>query len=487
MTKPLHILTLVLLVECGLARCCVAETSPPAEEHNVAAVDIGTRVEMLVDDWLIDPSLSQGVELRLQTPVRREVVLTTDQPWEGNVSGYYSIFKDGSKYRLYYRGSSAKRDDSAQQVTCYAESDDGIHFVRPKLHLHAINGSDDNNVIMTGAAAHNFAPFLDSNPDAKPEELYKALSGLTNHLTAYASADGIHWNKMQKEPVLTKGSFDSLNLAFWDEAAHTYRAYSRYMAGKIRSIQHSESPDFLHWTTPEPNEFSESSPPTHFYTNGTLQCPGAPHHYLAFPMRFEPDRQKLSDAPEKGISDAVFLTSRDGKKWDRTFLEAWLRAGPDPHNWTDRSNMPAWGIVQTAPDEFSMYVSEHYRWPDNRLRRVTIRRHGFAAVHAGANGGEFTTRPILFSGKQLVLNYATSAAGSLQVEIQDATGAVLPGYGLSDMLPLYGDELDRAVVWKSKSDVAELVGKPVRFRFVLKDADLFAIRTRNPDQSHESP
>jgi hypothetical protein len=168
---------------------------------------------MFVDDWLIDHSLSRNVELRLQTPVRREIVLTTDQPWEGNVSGYYTIFKDGSKYRLYYRGSGAKRDDSVQQVTCYAESDDGIHFERPKLHLHAINGSDDNNVIMAGAAAHNFAPFLDTNPAAKSEERYKALSGLTNHLTAYASADGIRWSKMQKEPVLTKGSFDSLNLA----------------------------------------------------------------------------------------------------------------------------------------------------------------------------------------------------------------------------------------------------------------------------------
>ena len=104
--------------------------------------------------------------------------------------------------------------------------------------------------------------------------------------------------------------------------------------------------------------------------------------------------------------------------------------------------MPAWGIVQTSPDEFSMYVSEHYGWPDNRLRRVTVRRHGFASVHADHAGGEFTTKPLIFSGDKLVLNYATSAAGNLQVEIQDESGKPLPGYALADMKPLYGDELD---------------------------------------------
>ncbi len=108
-------------------------------------------------------------------------------------------------------------------MTCYAESQDGIHFERPKLHLHKINGSDDNNVILSGAMSHNFAPFLDTNPAAKPEERYKALAGLANHLCGYVSADGIHWQKLRDEPVMTKGSFDSLNLAFWDEIGINYR------------------------------------------------------------------------------------------------------------------------------------------------------------------------------------------------------------------------------------------------------------------------
>jgi hypothetical protein len=77
----------------------------------------------------------------------------------------------------------------------------------------------------------------------------------------------------------------------------------------------------------------------------------------------------------------------------------------------------------------------------------------------------------------LILNYATSAAGSIQVEVQDAQGTPIAGRSLADMPMLFGDELDAVVSWKSGNDLSDLIGKPVRFRFVLKDADLFALRT----------
>src|SRR3954471_20184058 len=107
--------------------------------------DIGTRVEMFVDDQLIDPAHRRDITLELQTPVRREVVLTTDKPWEGIFSAYFTILQDGPKFRLYYRGSGPVGDNSDRQYTCYAESNDGIHFVRPNLGLHEFEGSKDNN------------------------------------------------------------------------------------------------------------------------------------------------------------------------------------------------------------------------------------------------------------------------------------------------------------------------------------------------------
>jgi hypothetical protein len=75
------------------------------------------------------------------------------------------------------------------------------------------------------------------------------------------------------------------------------------------------------------------------------------------------------------------------------------------------------------------------------------------------------------------LNYATSAAGSVRVEVQDENGKALPGFSLGDMEPLYGDELDKVVGWKGGEDLSRLIGKPVRFHFELRDADVFALQT----------
>lgn len=451
----------------------------PALGATPEAVDIGTRVEMLIDPWLVDSNCSRGdIALRLQTPTRREIVLETDKPWEGPDSAYFTVFQDGPKVRLYYRGMVPGGKDTAKdQVTCYAESTDGIHFTRPTLGLVEYQGSKENNIIWCGLEAHNFAPFRDANPSAKPEERYKALAGILHKLYAFVSPDGVHWRKLQEEPVMTKGDFDSLNLGFWDEETQCYRCFSRYGDHGVRSVQSCTSTDFVHWTVPEPNRYPKNAPKEHFYTNATRPCPGAPHIYLSFPKRFVPARKKFLDYPEMGVSDALFLSSRNGVDWDRTFLEAWVRPGPDKRNWTQRSNMPAWGIVQLDPDEFSLYITEHYEWPDHRLRRLTIRRHGFASMHAGAAGGEFTTRPLTFSGQNLILNYATSAAGALQVEVLDGEGKTVPGFALTEMPPLFGDELDAVITWQSNRSLATLIGKPVRFHFVLKDADLFALRT----------
>ena len=215
-----------------------------------------------------------------------------------------------------------------------------------------------------------------------------------------------------------------------------------------------------------------------FYTNATVPCPGAEHILLSFPMRFLPDRTLETegmDYPGDGLSDAVFMSSRDGVHWDRTFRQAWLRPGRDARNWTHRNQTPAAGIVETGEGEWSMYIAEHYGWSDNRLRRVTVRPWGFASLHADVRG-EAVTPPLTFEGRQLLLNYATSAAGSVRVEIQDGDGAPLPGFALEDAQPLFGDCLDDAARWAAGDEVAALQGRTVRLRFVIEDADLFSLR-----------
>ena len=92
------------------------------------------------------------------------------------------------------------------------------------------------------------------------------------------------------------------------------------------------------------------------------------------------------------------------------------------------------------------------------------------------SGGELITKPLTFTGTKLHLNFATSAAGSIRVEILDAEGNPIPDYSLADSCEVFGDTVDRVATWKNGGDVSVLAGRTVQLRFVLNDADLYALR-----------
>jgi hypothetical protein len=110
------------------------------------------------------------------------------------------------------------------------------------------------------------------------------------------------------------------------------------------------------------------------------------------------------------------------------------------------------------------------------LRRYTLRIDGFVSAWAPFAGGELVTKPLTFSGKKLSLNFSTSAAGGICVELQQPDGQPISGFCLADCQEVFGDELERTVSWSGGSGLEELSGKPVRLRFVLRDADLFSFR-----------
>jgi hypothetical protein len=466
---------------------------------DVAPVDIGTRWELWLDRALL--SDLDGATLQLQTPVRRETVFTFDAPWEGPWSGYCTVLHDGQRWRLYYRGGG----ELTREYVCLAYSDDAVHWTRPALGLFEHAGSRDNNIVWTGrepayCEAHSFTPFLDRNPATPTETRWKAVA-LTRAvppgeqerravLVGFVSADGLRWQRLSDAPLLTQGSFDSQNTAFWDAARNSYVCYFRTSRDGKRAISRATSADFIHWSDPQPLDYG-AAPLEHFYTNAVLPYPRAPHLLIGLPMRFVPpqERNAVGDPPRPtdGLSDAVFMASRDGVHWSRLFMEAFLRPGPDPCRWggAHGNNTPAWGLAQTGPAELSLYWSENY---DNftgtrpaltrvpQLARGTLRVDGFVALHAGYAGGAARTVPLVFTGRRLVLNCATSAVGSVRVELQDAGGAALPGFALADAPEIWGDEIERPVRWH---DVSALAGHPVRLRLVLKDADVFAFRFVN--------
>ena len=68
-----------------------------------------------------------------------------DMDCEGNRSCFHNIFKDGDIYRMYYLGW--KMGESIRYIrVCYAESVDGVTWVKPNLGICEFNGNKNNNV-----------------------------------------------------------------------------------------------------------------------------------------------------------------------------------------------------------------------------------------------------------------------------------------------------------------------------------------------------
>ncbi len=506
--------TLLFISSLLLSLAALSAKPPEFQEP----LDIGSRLELFVDRYLIDRL--EGVRLQLHEPRPAGVAIKVDRPWEGRFNYGYKVFKEGGTYHLYYLARDMVAGEKLYvEYSSYARSQDGVHWEKPNLQLVERQGSVENNVVMKGL----LVPFVDDRPGVPGNLRFKATQSESRRredwkndhpldgkaytdLYLFDSADGVKFRKVQEKPVFTTSlpnGFDGIQSIFWSETEDRYLLYFRYMTandgtGK-RSVARSTSRDLMTWSDPTPMQYTTGGivPPEHLYEHQTVPYFRAPHIYVAFPPRFmqgqgvlEPDTAKnLGFVPDLTIpwgpnwrindsSDAAFMTSRGGTLYDRTFMGVFVRPGPGAVNWTTRTNYPLQGIVPTGPDEMSIYVVRHYADPSWHIQRMTLRLDGFASLNAPYEGGELLTKPLKFEGSQLEINYSTSAAGSLAVEIQDEKGQPMEGFALKECSEIVGDEIGRIVSWNGGDDVGSLAGKSVRLRFLMKDADLYSLRFR---------
>jgi len=466
----------------------------PAQQSQPLA--LGSRLELMADRYLIERLTGAAVQ-RLHHPTRENIALEHDAPWEGSGTGYHTVFQDGRLYRMYYKAWHLDTYGKTPRPVriAYAESTDGIHWTKPGLGLVEFNGSKHNNLLMdkvNGAECHDFSPFLDPTRQVR----YRAIGFGRKPRGLYAlhSNDGIQWALSAKEPVITEGAFDTQNIAFWDAGIGKYRVYLRDFHEGKRGIKTALSDDFLHWTKPEWLAFP-GAPDEQLYTNQVKPYYRAPHLLIGFPSRYtdrgwipavaqlpeaEMRRQRSQTNLRYGsaVTDALFMTSRDGRtfqRWNEAFLRPGLRTRD---NWSYGDNYLAWHVVETdsphadSPRELSLYATESYfTGSSSRLRRYSLRIDGFVSVSAPLDGGEMLTKSFTYSGTKLLLNVSTSGGGSVRVELQDTAGKVLEASHV-----IVGDAVGYEVQWPGLRDLSAHTGKPVRLRVELKDADLFALR-----------
>lgn len=484
-------------------------------------IALGAERELFCDNYFV--ASMENAEIRVHQPVRENIAIENDAPWEGNGGGYWSVLYDDREkvYRAYDHAWQIGNgiEPSGPIFIAYYESVDGITWTKPNLGLVEFNGSTENNIMLDkypdGNGVHDFSPFIDTKPGTPDEERYKATGASLkcNGVWAWKSADGIHWTPMADAPVYAHGAFDSQNCAFWSEREKKYVLHYRAFTdrdGECRIICRATSDDFLHWTDEGEIQYLDGAGPKHaaqFYVNQILPYYRAKNISIGFPARYVDNgltastpllpewdkRQKRSEASLRHgtvVTDSVYITSRDGKNFRQSndvFLPPGLRTR---HNWSYGDNYIARHAVETdstkddMPRELSLYAVESYfTGKTSRLRRYSLRIDGFGSVHAKTLEGTMTTKPFVFDGGELSLNVGTSAAGSVRVEFLDENGAPIPGFTAADSDFFYGDTLDWRATWKGNRDVSSLAGRTVALRFTLREADLYSLKFEKPENS----
>ena len=491
-------------------------------------IEIGTRKQLFIDERFV--AHSSGVELRMNPPVQHpEPVLSVDRPWEDRGIGGYNCVRreEDGRFRLWYDAAmeGGLPSEGARRL-CYAESEDGIHWVKPELGLIEFRGSTRNNIVAPALERQSMQGATVLRDERAPaDQRYKLWSkfrptddemaaGAVPGLWAMHSPDGIRWQVNDDQPNPAEVICDTQNMLFWDDRLELYVGYVRVREtqhrdeaaeaegrGRYRSVGRITSPDFKTWSQleivfqadeedlamPVPSQRDDPRPNIDFYTSCAMKYALAEDVYLMLPSAF----YHWGEGDFPATMDVQLLTSRDGIHWRRAGGRLpFLRQGFDGSMTSGMLFANPWLIPMG--DELWFYYSgtgrSHGKPPagtDEREQarnsgvfRATLRRDGFISADAGYGGGELTTPPLRFSGERLELNCDGGAGGWLKVEIQDADGAPVPGYGLADADAVVGNGIDKAVTWNGQSSVSELAGKGIRLRVVMRDLKLYAFQFR---------
>lgn len=489
MSQRIHCFLVCLLAICG--GLTAAEQAQP--------IDIGTDKILLVDERFL--AKSEGVRLKLHPPRKTgERILVSEFPWENATLNWFSVLRDGKKFRMWYECYDVEGWPTADDTSlCYAESDDGIHWSRPKLGLFSYHGSKENNILFRQIGERNFRSrvhgsgvFLD--PTAPPEARYKCVSqGLFQgigerpyYVAGMSSPDGLTWHR-NPEPICFVFA-DSQYSWFWDSELHRYVLFGRVSSSRGRAVGRSVSQRFDHFDPLSLVLESDEGHPdqSDLYNPACFPYRGSAKLYLMFPSLFQHQPDTL---------DIRFSVSRDGEHWTWPDLETPFIPLGQSGDFDSGSLYMANGCLEVG-DELWFYFSgsplkheetslEKLADPGNRrvYSRAIAQRDRLVSVSTIAVKGEIESALLRVMGNRLIVNGRTQSGGSIRIGVLDAQGNPLPGYSIRDCQPLTGDRSDWVVQWEDGESSITWGDQPIRLRLELQNAELFGFQFQ--DQSHQ--
>lgn len=469
-------------------------------------INIGKKREVFWDNYLLDEEKTTAFHRHFGL-VEKEVCAVLDQWKELEGVSFLQILKMPDKtYRMYYCPWSPNDKEVIVRLAVL-ESSDGLNWTRPKLNIFPHPELKENNIVIDRLLDNAFV-FYDSNPACPEDERFKAIcshkpvhenTGYDSCLFCYTSPDG--YNFKEAWLMSETGTFDTLNTVhFRDGKYYAYiRDFHGYVPGKrestgIRDIRVMTSEDFHTWTIPEQLEYDDGLDYP-MYTNNIHPYERAPHIRVGFPVRYYDRKEWTANTAQFGsasikedvmkkeqrfgtaVTDCVFIHSRDtdGKKWSRSD-EAFMTPGYETNeNWMYGDCYLASNMIDSGKETYYMYCDKSVNTFGKRkdIIRYEIRKDGFACIMAGGKEKIAVTKPLVFEGNELHINFETSAFGHIYVDVLDENSKEIPG---KTSFEIYGNNIDRKVFFADGTGFSEFAGKPVRLRFRMYDAKLYSMK-----------
>jgi hypothetical protein len=454
---------------------------------------------LFVDDSWIKETYLVNKQIHQAEKLKGNPLIIADRNWEGGVNCFGTVLYDEGKFRMWYQIYNGKEKEDLRFATMvgYAESIDGINWVKPDLGLYEYQGSNKNNIVLTSWGATDlYSPaVIRDDKEPNPARRYKMIywdSMSEENLKKYGSPfplgknvpgwkaiegegffvafspDGIHWNKYNTQPVFTCAC-DASSLTL--NADGTFTAYFKMSVRDdlhFRELGKSTSKDFTSWTEPEIILQPDWKDPngTEFYGMSVSEYFGNTLGLVW--MYHNSTDDKMMD---------IQIASADKKgNWNRAAERKTFIANGSKGEWDAGSVITASTIILHPQDNTLLlyYGGSTTRHDDSRAMHreysiglAKLRMDGFVSMDSKLLKGYLITKPIQMQ-KKLFVNVDASH-GEFNVELIDPKSmkvlAVSDKYSSTDNYALFID-------FKNASE--NLIGKEVLLKFNMKKTSLFS-------------
>lgn len=466
---------------------------PPYLADPPAVIDIDVGRQLFVDDFLIqESSLYRAFHRARYHPA--SPVLSPERPWEqrddhaaltGNPpSPTAMVFSDGvffdpadRLFKMWYMAGY-------QHDTALAVSSDGLAWERPRFDV--VRGT---NVVLAERRDSNTVWLDHASTDRSARFKMAAFTMDGRTVRLYTSPDGVHWKRLHvagpagdRSTMFYNPFRDVWVFSLRGEGEEGLHRFRRYFETRTFTSARWQPGDVVLWAGADSRDLIrpdiEARP--ELYNLDAVAYESLIVGLFTMYRGERPEREKPNDI-------CIGFT-RDGFHWDRPWHEPFIEVSDRRGDWNWSNVQSAGGVCLVVGDLLYFYVSGREGVAGTSLPGVcrtglaVLRRDGFASLTdqwppgmprpLSPVPGTMTTRPVRFSGQHLFVN--ADVGGELRVEVLDREGRVIEPYSRDGCTPVRGDLTRHAVRWRGAPTLAPLAGEPVRFRFHLSRAQLYA-------------